>query len=236
MFRSFYNQNAGASAPSAASRTALTKLFEKYAGRNDEMGIEQMMPYFQQINADPAGVSSIVVSEIVKSPEFGTIKKDGFVDGWAELGCDTIDKQKKFLDNRTKTLSNPANREVLKAVYKFAFELNITSAAQRLVDKDTLIEFWRLVFSPPGLDWRTKNNNWLDLWLEFVSASSHKAFNRDAWTQTFRFAEETLKDETLSWWDEASSWPALIDEFVEWIKEKRGIGKTNGDEDEDMEY
>ena len=201
------------------------------------MGIEQMMPYFSQIGADPSNLTALVVSEITKSPEFGTIKKDGFVDGWSQHGCDTLDKQRKFVDSRTKSLGQPGNREILRANYKFAFELNITSAAQRLVDKDTLVEFWRLLFSPPGLDWRTKNNNWLEMWLEFVGESSHKAFNRDAWAQTFRFAEETLKDESLSWWDEASSWPALIDEFVEWIKEKKGIGKpTGGDEDEDMEY
>jgi DCN1-like protein 1/2 len=48
------------------------------------------------------------------------------------------------------------------------------------------------------------------------------------------FAVETLKDESLSWWDENSAWPALIDEFVEWVKKKRG--DTRGVEDEEMEY
>jgi DCN1-like protein 1/2 len=130
----------------------------------------------------------------------------------------------------------PGNREILKQVYKFAFELCITQQGQRLVGKDELVELWRLLFSPPGLDWRTRNNNWIELWIEFVQGNSAKSFNRDVWSQTFRFAEETLRDESLSWWNEEASWPAVIDEFVEWIKEKRGVRAGNGEEDEDMEY
>ena len=105
-----------------------------------------------------------------------------------------------------------------------------------MASKDELVELWRLLFTSPGLDWRTKNNNWLELWLEFVGNSSAKAFNRDVWSQTFRFAEESLKDESLGWWNEEASWPSLIDEFVEWIRAKRGVGGGNGHEDEDMEY
>ena len=105
-----------------------------------------------------------------------------------------------------------------------------------MVGKDELVELWRLLFSPPGLDWRTRDNAWIDLWLDFVEKNNAKAFNRDVWSQTFRFAEESLKDDSLSWWSEEASWPAVIDEFVEWIKEKRGDKNGNGDEDEDMEY
>lgn len=200
------------------------------------MNIEQLMPYFAAIGADPSNVSSLVVHEIMQCPEIGTINREGFVDGWSSLNLDTIDKQKKFLDSRTKTLGQPGNREVFRAVYKYAFELCITQQGQRLVEKDNLIELWRLLFTTPGMDWRTRNTNWIELWLEFVQGNSAKAFNRDVWSQTFRFAEESLKDESLGWWSEEASWPAVIDEFVEWMREKRGITTGNGDEDEDMEY
>lgn len=200
------------------------------------MEIGQIMPYFEQIGANPANVSGLVAHEILRCAELGSVTKEGFVEGWSALGCDSIDKQKNLLESRTKTLGQPANREVLKAVYKKAFELSITQAGQRLVNKDEMVELWRIMFTPPALDWRTQSKNWVELWLEFVQGSGHKAFNRDAWTQTFRFAEETLKDETLGWWNEESSWPTVIDEFVEWTREKKGIGKAKADEDEDMEY
>jgi len=42
------------------------------------------------------------------------------------------------------------------------------------------------------------------------------------WNQTFEFYLKTLEDETLSFWSEDSAWPGVIDEFVVYVKEKRG--------------
>ena len=54
--------------------------------------------------------------------------------------------------------------------------------------------------------------------------------NKDLWRQTLTFAEETVKDDTLGFWSEESSWPSVIDDFVEWVKtEKRAGGGANGD-------
>ena len=54
------------------------------------------------------------------------------------------------------------------------------------------------------------------------------------WNETLKFAQLTLQDEAISFWNEESSWPSVIDDFVGWVKkEKRG-----GDEPktEEMEY
>lgn len=54
------------------------------------------------------------------------------------------------------------------------------------------------------------------------------------WNETLKFAQLTLQDEEISFWNEESSWPSVIDDFVGWVKkEKRG-----GDEQktEEMEY
>jgi DCN1-like protein 1/2 len=42
------------------------------------------------------------------------------------------------------------------------------------------------------------------------------------WNQTFEFFQKTMQDETLSFWSEDGAWPGVIDEFVAFIKEKRG--------------
>lgn len=91
-----------------------------------------------------------------------------------------------------------------------------------------------MMLSPPSFDWSTKSTPWLQLWLEFVGDNSVKGINADVWNQTLVFAEESTKDDTLKWWSEESAWPALVDEFVEWINEKRGVNKN--DEDDEMEY
>jgi len=192
------------------------------------------MKYFDALSVDLSDISSFIVSEIVQCPTMGEITREGFTNGWIELGMDTVDKQKKFVQTRRGTLAQPGNREILKKVYRHAFKLLLTNQGQRSVDKDTCIEMWKVLFSPPSLDWKTNNTPWLDLWTEFVTNNNIKAINLDVWMQTLKFAEESIRDESLSWWSEEASWPALVDEFVEWMKERRGDGKE--EEMEDMEY
>lgn len=44
---------------------------------------------------------------------------------------------------------------------------------------------------------------------------------------TLEFAVKSLSDESLSFWNEDGAWPSVIDDFVEWCREK-GIGKADG--------
>lgn len=54
------------------------------------------------------------------------------------------------------------------------------------------------------------------------------------WNETLKFAQLTLQDEAISFWNEESSWPSVIDDFVQWVKnEKRGGGEQKTEE---MEY
>lgn len=67
-------------------------------------------------------------------------------------------------------------------------------------------------------------------WSEFLNTEFKKSVNRDMWNETLKFAQLTLEDEAISFWNEESSWPSVIDDFVEWIKrEKRGGQTANED-------
>ena len=48
-----------------------------------------------------------------------------------------------------------------------------------------------------------------------------KSVNKDMWNETLKFAQLTLDDETLGFWNEEASWPSVIDEFVEWVKREK---------------
>ena len=82
--------------------------------------------------------------------------------------------------------------------------------------------YWQLLFSPPGRPWISGSTNFGELWFAYLNEKWNKSVNKDMWNQTFEFYLKTLEDETLSFWSEDSAWPGVIDEFVVYVKEKRG--------------
>ena len=93
--------------------------------------------------------------------------------------------------------------------------------------------YWGMLFSPPGMEWKTPNHDWLDLWKTFLGEKWTRSVNKDMWNMTLEFALKSMSDESLSFWSEDGAWPSVIDDFVAWCKQK-GIGKTESmDVDQD---
>ena len=197
--------------------------------------MEGTQRYLAAIDVSLEDISALIAQEVVQSPSMGEITREGFLNGWSTLGCDTLDKQKTLIRNRRAQLAAPANRPTLKKIYKHTFKLLLTQPSQKTITKDTAVEIWQVFFNSPSLSWRTPKHDWIGLWMEFLDQSSTKGVNLDVWDQTFKFVEEVLRDETLSWWDEMASWPGIIDEFIEWLKDNKGIGKKEQAVDE-MEF
>jgi len=69
---------------------------------------------------------------------------------------------------------------------------------------------------------------WLEWWIAFLEEKWRKAVNKDLWEQTLVFCEKTRADEGLGWWSEDGAWPGIVDEFVGWCKEVKGVGAGGG--------
>ncbi len=82
-----------------------------------------------------------------------------------------------------------------------------------------------MLFSPPGMQWKTDQHDWLDLWKTFLSEKWTRSVNKDMWNMVLEFALKTMTDETLSFWNEDGAWPSVIDDLVEWCTGK-GIRKS----------
>lgn len=61
----------------------------------------------------------------------------------------------------------------------------------------------------------------LDDWCEFLESKDIIAIQKDTWDQLLDFAWTVKSD--LSNFDPQGAWPYLIDEFVEYLCEKREI-------------
>lgn len=120
-----------------------------------------------------------------------------------------------------KTLSS--SKDTFVRIYKHTFQLGKVGT-QKTVQLEMASEYWTLLFSSPAspIKWTTPTTPWLEWWIEFLTTSWKRAVNKDVWNETLRFAQESLKDEALTFWSEEASWPSVIDEFVDFVKKKRG--------------
>jgi len=127
------------------------------------------------------------------------------------------------MKNLVKTL--PSSKDVFTRVYKYTFQL-AKQGNQKTIPLDMAIPYWSLLFSSTAsaIKWSTPSAPWLEWWTEFLNTEWKRAVNKDVWNETLRFAQESLQDQALSFWSEEASWPSVIDEFVGWVKNKRGEG------------
>lgn len=63
---------------------------------------------------------------------------------------------------------------------------------------------------------------WLNEWTTYLQEKWKKSVNKDMWNQTLEFLNKAKEDDNLSFWSDESAWPSVIDEFVEYMKERRG--------------
>lgn len=111
---------------------------------------------------------------------------------------------------------------LFKKVYRYAF-IAAKEPDQKAISLEHAFIYWDTLFSSPGWKWASVNYNWLDLWQEFLKAKWTRSVNKDMWNQTLEFAFKAAEDETLSFWTEDGAWPSVIDDFVAWCREEKGI-------------
>ncbi|KAK3680151.1 Scaffold-type E3 ligase [Recurvomyces mirabilis] len=217
--------NNPSSSNAAPNRKALNAIFDTYRDdpRNepDQINVEGSGNLLGAIDIPLDDVGALVLFEIVRSTSLGVITREGFLEGLGQANADSLPKIKTLVLQHRSAL--PTDPTIFKNVYVQTFILALTPNA-KTVPLETAIEFWRMIFVSPSFAWRTPSSPWLDWWLEFLEEKKTKAVNRDLWKQTLNFANETMKDESLGFWNEESSWPSVIDEFVGWVKEEKRSG------------
>jgi len=197
----------------------------------DSIGAEGTMKYLGDLGVQLDEPVVFAICTEIDAETMGEMERSKFVAGWEKHRADSMSKQKAAATTLRKRLST--DPEYFKSVYRHSFLL-ARAPGQKSVALDSAIEFWRLLFSKQGLQWKTYNVDWLGLWMEYLTAKWNKSISKDVWTQLEMFARKTFEDESMGWWNEEASWPSVIDGFVEYVKGKRPGGSGNGDKmDED---
>ncbi|KAL7895972.1 defective in cullin neddylation protein 1 [Trichoderma sp. SZMC 28014] len=190
----------------------------------DKLELESTMGYLSEhLHVSLENAELFVVLELVQAPSVGEITRAGYVSGWKACTGAGASHQEHAVYVRDLVNRLPSESALFKRVYRYAFVAGREKDQKSLALENALI-YWTMLFSAPGMAWKGKHD-WLELWKTFLDEKWTRSVNRDMWNMILEFALKTLSDESLSFWSEDGAWPSVIDDFVEWCKQK-GIGKS----------
>ncbi|KAI9030981.1 Cullin binding-domain-containing protein [Phycomyces nitens] len=121
-------------------------------------------------------------------------------------GVDSINKFKDLLPSLQESVKED---EMFKKMYLFCFGFSKTTG-QKSMDVETAIALWEILLQ--------EKYPHVGQFLEFLQeVKPVKVINKDQWTNLLEFVKTVPVD--LSTYDDSSSWPVLLDDYVAW---KRG--------------
>lgn len=104
--------------------------------------------------------------------------------------------------------------DYFKTIYRFTFTY-IKAEGTRSLPTESAIAYWELLLS----DKFSK----LPQWNKFITEVYKKSISKDTWNMILEFSTYFESDPKLANYDLEASWPSVIDEFVDYLKENDEI-------------
>ncbi|XP_046852458.1 DCN1-like protein 4 isoform X3 [Xenia sp. Carnegie-2017] len=183
--------------------------FDEYADEPDLIGPQGIQRLCKDLLLDPEDIVLFVVTWQLNAENLGFFKFSEWSKGMAVMQCDSTKK----LQSKIKSLKNLITDPVMfKKMYRFTFDL-CRNKDQRNLDIEMALEMLKLLLS----------GSWslLDLFIEFIKQSTYKVINKDQWCNILEFSRAVKSD--LSNYDVDGAWPVMLDEFVEWLRDRKKL-------------
>ncbi|XP_069487779.1 DCN1-like protein 4 isoform X2 [Ambystoma mexicanum] len=204
--------------------------FYEYAGTDDVVGPEGMEKFCEDIGVEPENVVMLVLAWKLDAQNMGYFTLQEWLKGMTSLQCHSTEKLRDSLDYLRSLLNEPAN---FKLIYRYAFDFArvgiepMTYFVGIKTTRSSRHSYWEK--DQRSLDINTAKcmlglllgKAWplFPVFNQFLEQSKYKVINKDQWCNVLEFSRTINLD--LSNYDEDGAWPVLLDEFVEWYKEKR---------------
>jgi len=191
------------------NKKKIEQIFEKYADEDNVMDFEGVEQFFNDIEVELDDVLTIIFSYYCKAATMCYYTRDEFVEGFKALKVDSIEKLKNRLPSLREDL-NDTNK--FQDIYEFTYFWSRETPDKRCIDLETAICQLELILNDDKYPFSAPFRTFL------TEQTSYKAMNKDQWRLLFEFCDTINED--LSNYDDNGSWPVMLDEFVEWLKEK----------------
>ncbi|BAT98615.1 DCN1-like protein 4 isoform X1 [Vigna umbellata] len=192
----------------------IDSLFYSFAngstGMIDPEGIETLCAAMEVNHTD---VRVLMLAWKMKAEEQGYFTLDEWRRGLKALRADTISKLRKALSDLEKEVSRPSN---FADFYSYAFQYCLTEEKQKSIDIESICELLTLVL---GSTFPPQVNSFVEY---LKTQNDYKVINMDQWMGFFRFCNE-ISYPALDDYDPELAWPLILDNFVEWVREKEKI-------------
>ncbi|KAK8846632.1 hypothetical protein IAR55_005719 [Kwoniella newhampshirensis] len=228
--------------PSAQSQSSgnkgqekkLGEIWEKYKDPSDPklIKIDGTMELCEELEVDPSSDPVLFcLAADLGSKVTGEWEKGPFVAGIASYpgGIDSVAKLKSHLPALRQKLNTDS--AYFKKVYVHTFVLaKGQDFGARTLPLDTAIDLWTL-FIPPALSASPSalshfpdnsapqfTHTEFEYWIEFMKQKG-KAVSKDTWSLFVDFVRSIDKD--FKEYDDEGAWPSTIDDFVDFVRNKR---------------
>lgn len=200
---------------SIASSPKLKGIFDKYKEAEPDptgkyyIGVDGTLQYLKDLEYEPEDTIVLCLANFLESESVGDFREEPFMRKWSAVGCDTLEKMRKFMDStlKPKLVSDP---KYFTEIYQYTFRF-ILDKGEKKLPLDFAAEYWRLLIPK---QYFTE----LDKFTHFMHVSHKMKVSRDQWNMLLPFLEAYHEDPELKNYDESQSWPLLMDEFYEFIK------------------
>ncbi|OBA19677.1 DUF298-domain-containing protein [Metschnikowia bicuspidata var. bicuspidata NRRL YB-4993] len=198
---------------------ALVHLFDKYKDPQNEamLLIDGTLDYLNDLEIEPEDCRSLTLAFLLDSPQTGEFTRKSFLTFWA-LECITslAEMRALILKCHSSIMKSPTEFEKFYQ-YCFNFIRGSDSRIKSITHEDA-VSYWNLLFGECA--YLEPCSERLKQWYEFVG-SSKRPVSRDTWVMFYKFLIEVISKDPalLSGYDEMSSWPSMVDEFIEWLYE-----------------